>query len=499
MKKLGSGSYGSVFYDSDTNSAVKRCYHEGNRRIWMGNLREIDILVRCGNHPNIVSIKNIKVFDDDEFNKVNLYMEKYDSNLHSFMKKYKEEQIEIDVIRKILVQIFLGLEYLHSHKIIHRDLKPDNILINPETLEVAICDFGMADINMKYQVSETKVTSPIYRAPEVFLKKKYSYEIDSWAVGIIFYKMLYQEFPFEYPDDTINKIEKEIAYLNNEYSNEKNNAKKNKIIRKIDDKKAEIDNAIYNSINVDSIRKRFRIKQSYHNLLLSLLEIDPRKRCSISQALSNQFFNSVSKTYIIPTRSEFPPSPLSLNRVFIEKIPERKWIEKYTMKFTTENRDLSCENLFPIVFHGLDLFERYLMFCKKNDNSKKTLKDGKYLNEQETFLYLYTCFYISHKYYSVSYYAYDFEDFFPEEITTDSTMEKAETFEMFLISNVVNYEIFHCTLYELEEEINTSPTFSDYYNLLKNYLHTTKELEQDIEYYTSYRAMSRKHTFSTKS
>ena len=44
---------------------------------------------------------------------------------------------------------------------------------------------------MKYQVSETKVTSPIYRAPEVFLKKKYSYEIDSWAVGIIFYKMLY--------------------------------------------------------------------------------------------------------------------------------------------------------------------------------------------------------------------------------------------------------------------------------------------------------------------
>ena len=27
-------------------------------------------------------------------------MEKYDSNLHSFMKKYKEEQIEIDVIRE---------------------------------------------------------------------------------------------------------------------------------------------------------------------------------------------------------------------------------------------------------------------------------------------------------------------------------------------------------------------------------------------------------------
>ena len=79
------------------------------------------------------------------------------------------------LLGKILVQIFLGLEYLHSHKIIHRDLKPDNILINPETLEVAICDFGMADINMKYQVSETKVTSPIYRAPEVFLKK-YSYE-----------------------------------------------------------------------------------------------------------------------------------------------------------------------------------------------------------------------------------------------------------------------------------------------------------------------------------
>ena len=36
------------------------------------------------------------------------------------------------------------MDFLHKNNIIHRDLKHDNIMINPDTLEVKIIDLGFA-------------------------------------------------------------------------------------------------------------------------------------------------------------------------------------------------------------------------------------------------------------------------------------------------------------------------------------------------------------------
>ena len=47
----------------------------------------------------------------------------------------------------VLVQLSMGLEYVHEQKLVHRDIKPENVLIwvNPEKEEVLMkwADFGL--------------------------------------------------------------------------------------------------------------------------------------------------------------------------------------------------------------------------------------------------------------------------------------------------------------------------------------------------------------------
>lgn len=43
-----------------------------------------------------------------------------------------------------MYELFLSLVYCHKRRIVHRDLKPQNILIDHETMETKLCDFGLA-------------------------------------------------------------------------------------------------------------------------------------------------------------------------------------------------------------------------------------------------------------------------------------------------------------------------------------------------------------------
>ncbi|KAI8885456.1 Pkinase-domain-containing protein [Backusella circina FSU 941] len=112
----------------------------------------------------------------------------------------------------ILRSVLHGLAYLHKHNVVHRDMKPENLVfksMDPAS-ELAICDFGIAKVVDEQSALSTICGSPGYVAPEVFLKKKYSFPVDMWAFGVITYTVLcgYQPFQgesdIELMDDIVN-------------------------------------------------------------------------------------------------------------------------------------------------------------------------------------------------------------------------------------------------------------------------------------------------------
>ncbi|XP_055964504.1 serine/threonine-protein kinase MAK [Sorex fumeus] len=183
MRQLGDGTYGSVLMGKSNESgelvAIKRMKRKFYSWDECMNLREVKSLKKL-NHANVIKLKEV-IRENDHLYFIFEYMKE---NLYQLMKD-RNKLFPESVIRNIMYQILQGLAFIHKHGFFHRDMKPENLLcMGPELVKIA--DFGLARELRSQPPYTDYVSTRWYRAPEVLLRSSaYSSPIDVWAVGSI--------------------------------------------------------------------------------------------------------------------------------------------------------------------------------------------------------------------------------------------------------------------------------------------------------------------------
>lgn len=99
---------------------------------------------------------------------------------------------------------------MHKKGYVHRDLKLDNILIDPQTKNIKIIDFGFSLKSGPGEKLSVHCGTPHYMDPDLARKGPYSgMAADIWACGIILYIILVGKLPFfaEFEADLFRKIQ----------------------------------------------------------------------------------------------------------------------------------------------------------------------------------------------------------------------------------------------------------------------------------------------------
>eukprot|EP00931_Biecheleriopsis_adriatica_P105154 TRINITY_DN79726_c0_g1_i1.p1 TRINITY_DN79726_c0_g1~~TRINITY_DN79726_c0_g1_i1.p1 ORF type:complete len:351 (+),score=83.97 TRINITY_DN79726_c0_g1_i1:60-1112(+) len=183
---------------SKTESELRASYREALALV-AGALREAELMnswQKEGGCRRLVTL--LEVFDDADA--LHLVLELCPGgDLFSRQKSigiFSEEEA-----RELLQQMVEAVAFLHSRNVVHRDLKLENWLLRRKapSLELCLCDFGLALVLEPGAVASEKVGSPYYVAPEVLLGS-YDHRADIWGLGVILYMLLDGSPPFNGAD-----------------------------------------------------------------------------------------------------------------------------------------------------------------------------------------------------------------------------------------------------------------------------------------------------------
>uniref|UniRef100_A0A183VCK1 Protein kinase domain-containing protein n=1 Tax=Toxocara canis TaxID=6265 RepID=A0A183VCK1_TOXCA len=203
---IGNGSFGVVHLAKMKSSgemvAIKKVLQD--RRF---KLRELQIM-RDLNHKNVVQLKFFFYsagVNDAELFRALAYIHSL-GWLNSFFSffllfaLFPEKKIYFVAalctagvsVRAHFNSIIYAVADRRFSGICHRDIKPQNLLVDPVTSVLKLCDFGSAKYMVNGESNLSYICSRYYRAPELmFGSNNYTCSVDVWSAGAVLAELLY--------------------------------------------------------------------------------------------------------------------------------------------------------------------------------------------------------------------------------------------------------------------------------------------------------------------
>ena len=288
---IGHGTFGVVYRAKEEKTgeifAIKRVFQDKKYKN-----RELEILKEL-NHPNVVNLKHYFYTKTEKEGKepeifLNCVMDYFPQTLSRILSVNFQSRKQLDpfIAKLYAYQMMLSLKYLHSKGIAHRDIKPQNILVEPKTNKIKVCDFGSAKKLIQGQKSISYICSRFYRAPElIFGATDYTNQIDVWSMGCVISELVLGRpmFPGATTSDQLVEIirilgtptKDDICSMNPHFKD-----------HKFPDVKP---------IPFEKLFKNRIIPEHFLDLLSKLLVYNPQIRLTPEKALEHAYFDEIKK------------------------------------------------------------------------------------------------------------------------------------------------------------------------------------------------------------
>ncbi|XP_050697320.1 glycogen synthase kinase-3 beta-like isoform X2 [Eriocheir sinensis] len=319
-KVIGNGSFGVVFQaklcETGELVAIKKVLQDKRFKN-----RELQIMRRL-EHCNIVKLMYFFYSSGDKKEEVflNLVLEFIPETVYKVARHHSKQKqtIPISYIKLYMYQLFRSLAYIHSLGVCHRDIKPQNLLLDPETGVLKLCDFGSAKHLVRGEPNVSYICSRYYRAPElIFGATDYTTNIDVWSAGCVLAELLLGQpiFPGDSGVDQLVEIIKVLGTPTREQIREMNpNYTEFKFpqIKSHPWQKALL-TRIADAPNHDKKHQKLRVfrqrtPEDAINLVSRLLEYTPSARITPLQACAHKFFDELRDPNTrLPNNRELPP------------------------------------------------------------------------------------------------------------------------------------------------------------------------------------------------
>ncbi|KAK3552823.1 hypothetical protein QTP86_022560, partial [Hemibagrus guttatus] len=126
-------------------------------------------------------------------------------DLHQF-RKLNNRRLPESVAREVMRQVIRAARHCIDLGVLHRDIKATNILINPDTLEVKLIDFGCGDL-LTDEPYTGYAGTPGYWPPEWVLDRKYfGVPATIWSLGVVMFDLVCGNLPFVSDEEIIKGL-----------------------------------------------------------------------------------------------------------------------------------------------------------------------------------------------------------------------------------------------------------------------------------------------------